>query len=158
MAVIDLKNCTIKFKDGGSNSVEVKVGDGTMTISETRNIEYLRDKGLLDTVRLGDEEPVEVSIDMQWEYVKGVTGTPTPVDALKQTGGASSWATSSSDACEPYAVDIEITNDNPCSGSNLDEVILLSDFRYESLDYDLKAGTISVRGKCNVTDLTATRT
>lgn len=157
MAVIDLKNCTVKFKDGGANEVTVKVGTGNVTFTERRNMDYLLDAGSLDTVREGDEVPVEVSIDMQWEYIKGVSGTPTPVDALKKEGGASAWVTSSADACEPYAVDIEITNDNPCSGSNLDETILISDYRWEELNYDIQAGQISTRGRANITRVTATR-
>lgn len=159
MAVIDLKNATITISDGSgtTKTVTVKVGDGTISFTETQNVEYLKDKGALDSVRLGDEEPVEVSLDIQWEYYTGPTTAETPVDAITGTGGASDWVTSATDTCEPYAVDITILNNNPCSGTNLDESILLSDFRWESLTSDVKAGTIQCRGRCNVTRAVATR-
>lgn len=139
------------------NELSVKVGEGNLTYSEKVNREYTRDRGALDTVRNGDEEPVEVQLDAVWEWLRASTGaTPTIEDALKKRGVASAWASSSADACEPYAVDIEIHYVPDC-GTEETEVILLEDFRYESLDHDLSAGTISVSGKCNRTTATVER-
>jgi hypothetical protein len=156
-AQIDLKNARIYIKDGGGNSLEVKVGEGNLTWSEKKNRQYYKNRGLLDTVRDGDEEPVDVKLDFTWEWLKADTGdTPTVEDALKKRGEAASWVTTSADTCEPYAVDIEIIYSPPCVDQK-NETILLSDFRYESLDHDIKAGTVSVSGKCNVTEATVTR-
>lgn len=139
------------------NELEVKVGEGNLTYSEKVNREYTRNRGALDTVRNGDEEPVEVQLDAVWEWLRASTGdTPTIEDALKKRGVASAWASSAADACEPYAVDVEIHYIPDC-GSEETEMILLEDFRYESLDHDLSAGTISVNGKCNRTEATVTR-
>jgi len=158
-AQIDLKNATIWLKDGGvgsaQQSLEVKIGEGTLTYDERKNIEYVRDRGLLDTVKEGDEEPIDVRFDFTWEFLQAVSttaaGTPTVEDALKQRGEASGWVSSSSDPCEPYAVDIEVDYVPPCGGE-LDEIITLPDFRYTSLAHDLSAGTVAVTGQCNATD------
>jgi len=159
-AQIDLKNCTIRIKDGGANYIDVKIGEGNLTYSEKRNMQYTLDRGLLDEVREGDEVPVDVKLDAVWEYITGgvsSSGVPSIEDALKKKGGAASWASTDTDACRPYAVDLEIIYEPTPEGCGDDETILLSDFRYEELAHDLRAGTISVTGKCNVTEAVATR-
>jgi hypothetical protein len=160
-AQIDLKDATIKIKDGSTpaNELTVKVGEGNLTYSETRNIEYTLDRGVLDEVREGDEVPVAVTLDFVWDYLKGQTGsgTPTVEDAVKNRGEASDWVSTDSDACRPYAVDIEITySPQPVVCGDM-EIILLSDFRWEALDHDLRAGTVAMSGNCNVTQATVTR-
>lgn len=165
---IDLKDATLKIKDGGSNEVEIKLGDGDMTYTERRNIEYILDKGLLDDVREGDQVPVQVQFDATWDYIIGPssastvtsgspTGTPTIEDALKQRGGAANWVSTDSDTCRPYAVDIEITINPQPGGCGDQETILLSDFRYEEIGHGLRQGNLNISGQCNVTEATATR-
>jgi hypothetical protein len=108
-------------------------------------------------VKEGNEVPVEVSLEFVYEHV--TTGTSediTPVDAIKQVGSAVDWISSSTDQCEPYAVDLIVQHDVPC-GTTQDETLTFSDFRWESLDFDLSAATISVSGKCNVSSVTAAR-
>ena len=159
MSVIDLKNATIKIKDGTGtpNELEINIGEGQMKFTEKRNIEYRRNRGVLDDVVEGDEEPMEVSLDFQWEFLKASSGDPPTIeDALKQRGGASAWISSDTDTCRPYAVDIEILYTPPC-GSLEDETITLEDFRWESLDHDLKGASVSVTGKCNRTEATVVR-
>ena len=163
-AQIDLKKATITIQDGGltstQESITVTVGEGNLTYTERRNIEYTLDRGLLDEVREGDEVPVDVSLDAVWDYITGATssGTPTISDALKNVGEAAAWVSSDSDACRPYAVDLVITYLPTPSTCGDQEVITLSDFRYEELAQDLRAGTISISGRCNVTKATAVRT
>lgn len=158
---VDIKNATIKFKDGATptpNELEIKVGEGNVTFVERIAREYALDKGRLDTVRNGDEAPVDVSLEFQWEWLKADTGNPpTPVDVLYRRGEASGWVSSSSDPCEPYCIDIEIYIDPDCEDGTKAELILLPDFRHEELNYDLRAGQIAVTGKCNVTTVTPTR-
>lgn len=157
MAQIDLKNATIKFKDGGSEELEVKVGEGNLTFTEKVNRIYTKDRGILNDVRDGDEEPVEVSLDIIWEFLKADSGDPpSPIDVLKNRGQASAWVSTDADACRPFAVDIEILYEPPCGGEN-NEKIVLNDFRYEQLQYDLRNASVAVSGKCNVTEATVTR-
>jgi hypothetical protein len=137
--------------------LDIKVGDGNLKYTENKEYNYMLDRGDLDTVREGDEKPLEVSLEFVYEFVTtGTNESITPVDALKQQGGAVEWVTSSDDACEPYAVDVQIAHEPPC-GTAQDETTLLSDFRYEKLEFSLKDATIAVTGKCNVTSATITR-
>lgn len=158
-AQIDLKNCILRIKDGGStpNTLIVKMGEGNFTYSERKNREYAKNRGLLDLVRDGDEEPVEVKFDGVWEYIRDETGgTATIEDALKQRGAASDWVSTDADACQPYAVDLELDNTPNCVDVDK-EILTFADFRWEQVDHDLRAGTISVTGHCNVVEPTSVR-
>ena len=137
--------------------VAITIGEGNLAYTEAQNMDYRLDRGILDTVREGDDIPVEVSMDFSYEFVTtGTSETITPSDALKQIGGANEWVSSAADLCEPYAVDIEIERDVTC-GTTEDETTLLSDYRWESLEYSLRDATISSSGKCNVTEATVER-
>lgn len=137
--------------------LEIQVGEGEISWSETREFIYDRDRDLLDTVRQGQDQPMSVDIAFTFEYVTSGTGEAvSPVDALKRINGASEWVSSSADLCEPYAVDVVILHCIPC-GTNEDQEILLPDFRFETLDYSVNDAAISVSGQCNATDATITR-
>ena len=137
--------------------VEVKLGDGNLTWTVNKEYEYLLDRGNLDTVREGDQQPMDVVLDSVYEQITtGTSETITPYDAMNGVGSASEWVSSSSDACEPYAVDIEVVHSQSC-GTAQDETTLLPDFRYESLESDLSAATLSFTGRCNAVKPTVTR-
>jgi hypothetical protein len=159
MAQIDLKRATLKVKDGGSNEIEVTIGEGNLTYTERKTIEYTPDRGVLDEVKEGDEVPMEIRLDFVWEYItsRSSGATPSIEDALKNIGGAAGWASTDADACRPYAVDIEILYQPTPSTCGDQETITLPDFRYEQLDHDLRAGTISCTGRCNATTATAVK-
>ena len=156
---IDLKNTVITLKGGDSEELIIKLGDGNLTFRATKNREYFLDRGILDSVRDGDEVPVEITMDCVWEELQGSAGstaaTPTPYDVFQHEGGAVDWVTSATDTCEPFAVDIELVHTPDCT-TFAAETILFADFRYESIDGDPKAGTLSVSGKCNITKPTIT--
>jgi len=153
-----LNNAVITFLP---QRIEIKIGDGNVVWTINREFEYLLDRGNLDTVREGDQQPLDVTIDSVYEHI--ITGTGediTPYDALNGTGGADEWVSSSDDPCEPYSVDVEIEHDPPCSGSDARdtaEVTLLPDFRYDTFEADLDAATFSITGRCNITKPTVTR-
>jgi hypothetical protein len=137
--------------------LEIKIGEGNLTWSETKEYEYLRDRGNLDTVKEGDEQPVEMSLEFVYDFIKSSSGIDiTPVDALKREGNASEWVSTSSDLCEPYCIDILAKHCVPC-GTDEDEDVQFTDFRYESLDYDMGEATIAVSGRCNVSQPDVTR-
>lgn len=162
MAQIDLKQATITIKDGSTNLLEVRIGEGNLTYTEARTMEYKLDRGTLDEVREGDQVPVAVSMDFVWEYLKGPSsassagGTPTIEDALKKRGGAAAWVSSDTDVCRPYAVDLVILYTPNCATGDKEEIVL-ADFRWESLNHDLRAGTVACAGNCNITQATVTR-
>lgn len=139
--------------------LEVKLGEGSLNYTERREIEYRLNRGVIDEVREGNQVPVEVSMDFNWEYITATDdGAPTIEDALKNTGGASHWVSSDSDQCRPYAVDIYIEYEPSCGNqSDINEIILLSDFRWEELAHNGQEGTISCTGRCNITTATAIR-
>jgi hypothetical protein len=140
--------------------IEIKVGDGNLTWTESKEYEYVLDRGNLQTVREGDQQPVEVKLDLMYEfYTNGSGGAwlPSPIDFLKRRGEAANLASSSSDPCEPFAIDIHVVYDPPC-GSEPNEEYTFPDFRYETLEFDLRESSISVTGKCNAVEPTVTRT
>ncbi len=132
------------------NGIYVKVGEGNLSYSEKRNLIYVRDRGFLDTIKIGDDEPLDVSLDFTWEFLRsaGVGFPPSVEEALRNTGQAASWVTTSADTCEPYAVNIVMLDIPPC-GTDA-ENLTLPEFRWTSLDHDMRAGKISVKGTCNV--------
>ena len=145
----------------GGRQVKVKVGEGNLSWDENRTIEYILDRGVIDEVREGDEVPIDVNLDIQWQFITGDAGDPggglaTLEDILKQTGLASDWISSDTDTCRPYAVDI-ILDYVPACSTVKKEFIVLKDYRWEKMSHDAKAGTISTSGKCNVRVAEATR-
>jgi hypothetical protein len=137
--------------------IEIKVGEGNLTFTESKEYEYLLDRGILDAVKEGDEQPLEVELEFVYEHITtGTSEAITPVDALKNKGNASEWVSTSDDLCEPYCVDIEVQHDVPC-GTSQDETTILPEFRYDDLEFNLQDATISVSGKCNATEATVTR-
>lgn len=139
-------------------ALEVNIGDGNVTWGEKKEYNYDLNKGILDTVRQGNDVPTDLSISAIYDFIKAPSSdlTPTIEEALKQTGRAAAWVSSSSDLCEPYAVDIEIDHVPVCSGVDK-ETTTIPDFRYESLDHDPREATISATGRANVTQATTTR-
>lgn len=137
--------------------LEVKIGDGDLSWTESRELIYDLDRDLLDTVRLGEEQPIDLELAFVFEYVTTQSGKAiTPIDAIKRINEASEWVSSSADLCEPYAVDMYAIHCIPC-GTDEDQDFLFQDFRYETLDYSIQDASISVSGRCNVTDVTSTR-
>jgi len=137
--------------------LEIKIGEGDVSWSETKEYIYDRDRDLLDTVRQGQDQPMSVDMAFTFEYVTASTGNPpTPADALNNDGEASEWVSSSSDLCEPYAIDVVILHCVPC-GTDEDQEITLPDFRPESLDFSLADASVSTSGQCNATRATVVR-
>lgn len=163
MAQIDLKNVSILLRDGSvsPNILEIKLGEGNLTWSEKRNVQYTLNKGRIsgDTVRLGDEVPVDLSIDGIIEFLRSTGSEPiTPDEFIKKLGPAASFLTTDPDPCAPYCVDIVLKNAPVCASITLSEQYEFFYFRYESIDYDVKAATFALKGKCNVLMPTITRT
>lgn len=133
----------------GPHSLLIVIGDGNLSYTEHLERIYKLNYGKLHHVKNGDEAPMDVNFDLVWEYLKSDTGFPiTPREALTQSGGASTWVTTSSDPCEPYAVNIRIRYTPLCADQKLEDTIF-EDFRHDSIDGSVKDGTLSVKGKSN---------
>lgn len=144
-----LLNALTKTVLTGQNSITVKIGEGNLTYSEKRPVEFTRDRGRLESVKLADEEPMDLSFDIMWEWITSETGgTPTVEDVLKKVNEAADWLTTADDDCQPDCVDVELWNAPGC-GSLEDEILMFEEFYYETCDHDLREGTASVAGRCN---------
>ncbi len=138
--------------------IDIKIGDGNLTYTENDEYEYDLDRGVLDTVRQGNQVPMDVNLDFVYEFITTGTGeSVTPMDALKKKGGASEWRSSSSDPCEPYSIDIEVVHTPLCTTAEI-ETTLFPDFRSDSREVDLGEAAVSVSGRCNATEPIVTRT
>ena len=138
--------------------LDIKIGDGNVTYTEANEYEYDLDRGVLDTVRAGDQVPMDVSLDFVYEYITTGTGEEiSPMDALKKIGGAALWVTSSSDPCGPYSIDVEVVHTPICT-TQMIETTIFPDFRSESREPDLGEATVSVSGRCNATQPSIERT
>lgn len=138
--------------------LEIKIGEGNLTYTESSEYEYDLDRGILDSVRAGDQVPMDVSLDFVYEYITtGTSESIAPMDALKKIGGASEWRSSSSDPCEPYAVDVQVIHTPICTTQEI-ETTIFPDFRSESREPDLGEAAVSVTGRCNAVQPIITRT
>ena len=132
--------------------LEIKIGDGDAKWTESRPYKYDKDRGHLDEVRQGDDEPMDLQFNFTFDhYSSGTANPPSPVDAIKQQGEASEWVTYCSDPCQPYSVGILLTNLPPCVATE-DENFLFPDYRVEKIEPDLKNANIAINGKCNATE------
>jgi hypothetical protein len=137
-----------------AQEIEISVGDGDMKFSEANQYKYDLDRGQLDTVRTGDDVPMDLSINCTFSQIRSGTGEViTPIEALKGIDAAEEWVSSSSDACEPYAVDVVVVDTRPCGAENT-RTYLFPDFRSEKRDYDIKGASIAISGKCNALEPT----
>lgn len=152
----------------------VKFGEGTFTWNLRDTINYELDRGRLEDVRRGDEVPIDISLTGKYEYIQqyGATmsGNLSLFEALDGTllnGDPSPWATEGTPPgpeieawldCAPYCVALELHNDlrrecpNITLAASMLEATLFRYFRAESHAMDVKAGTIAITGKCNITD------
>jgi len=159
----DLKNARVYFVDGATgtgkpNKLEIRVGDGNIEFDEKKVREYNKDRGKLYDVRDGDEEPMEVNIDIIWEHIKAGSGeSVTPEDFLKFKNGASAYVSTDSNKCRPKCIDIWIVYDPQCATEQIEKIVL-PEFRYEGLNHNAKTGMLKLSGKCNATEATITRT
>lgn len=132
--------------------IEIKIGDGNLTYTETDEYNYELDRDRLDTVTKGADQPMQVSIDCTYESITtGTSETIAPMDAFKRRGAASEWVSSAEDKCEPYAVDVVVIHRPPC-GTKQSERTIFPDFRSESREVNFQDATISVSGRCNATE------
>lgn len=129
-------------------TLEVKFGEGNLTWTVATPREYTRNRGVLYGVRNGPEEPLALELGAMYEYIRGTSSTPSLYDALYQKYAATSWSSTDSDACNPYAVDLEF--DNRPGACSTREVIIFPQFRPTEFNPDPEAGTISLSGSCNV--------
>ncbi len=143
MSQRSIRDGLLTVSDGAAETLTVRIGEGNFTWNERRNVDYTRNRGVISEVRLGDDEAVEVSFDFIWDWISSISGISL-IEALK--GTASGWVTAG-DACEPWAVDM-VLQISPAECGSTDETITFNEFRWETINPDLRAGQISCTGRC----------
>jgi len=156
---VDLRDATLTVSDT-TNSVVVSIGEGNLTFSQKRAIEYKLDRGrikdangnIIDSVREGDESPCEVSFEFVWDLEK--TSGVFFEDAIMGINDAAAWVSTGDDECEPYAVDLTFDIAPACGGQQ--RTYKFTAFRWESMDCDATTGQVSCSGKSNEVHPTVT--
>jgi hypothetical protein len=131
--------------------VEAKIGTGD--INHTKNKDPIVDtnRGLLDGARAGTEQPMDVSFEFVYDWLRSSTpNVPTVDEVLEREGAAADWLTAAADPCEPYQVTLKVI-DAPDCGSELAEVILYKYFLPQSINPSVDAAAVSVSGICVAT-------
>lgn len=137
--------------------VTMKVGSGNIEWTESDDPQVDTDRGILDGVRLGVEQPMQVSASFVFNWLRASSGQPITVyEALHQIGGASDWHNAADDPCEPYCVDIYVIDTPPC-GSEQSEVIIFEKFYKNEVNPTVEGGLVNLSGICNATAPTITR-
>ncbi len=158
MPIIDLKNATITLSDRADHFIFIYIGQGNLQYTSKRNLEFVKSRGFLNTVREGDDEPVEVSLQFVWETLVGGSddGDPPTFDAvLRHYGHASSWLSTNPDSEAPYCIDIEVQYIPICNGvAGTQQTLILQQFNYEELSHSLSDATVDCKGKCNIVGAT----
>jgi len=163
MATKNLRDGVLTLSDGDTptpNTLELTLEEGDLNFTETTNKIVVKDRGRLDHVRDGDEEQLTVSFTLKYvELIKQSTASaPTPYEALKNIGAASTWVTTDTYCGGVYSLDLLFKVIAPCD-TEQDELITLSDFYVTSIEF--KEGdeynTLSVEGESLLTTPTVTK-
>jgi len=132
------------------NEREVVGCDGDLTFSESQESFLVMRRGVIDSIREGDQQPISVSFTVkfeQWQAADGASTGISVVDALKKRGGASAWK--SVDTCGPYMVNLEFKIKDICTPGAF-EVLTFQKFVCDTVDFSEGAeyNTLRISGKC----------
>lgn len=153
----NLRDGELVVKDGTTptaNDITVALDEGDLGIDETLNTVNVLDRGSLDHMRQGDEEPVRVTFTLKFvEYLKqSGDSDPSVYEVLTQQGGAAAWASTNDDGGDVFTLTLEFTIASPTSGDQ-DETITLTKFHPTSISF--KEGdeynTLGVEGEAFIT-------
>lgn len=140
MPLMNLRMATIII--GG---IEVEIGEGNLTYSEKRPLEYTTNGNEISEVKEADEEALDLSMDFTWKRIADDYNT-----LIEKINGGGANVSSDATECRPYAVDVQLKYPDSCGAVPTYKTLDFDDFRYETLEHDMQAGQISVSGKCNI--------
>jgi hypothetical protein len=165
--VLTLREMTVSFLDGTAvtpQELEFVMGDGNATIKYGNNYNYRLNRGKIagGSVTRGDDMPMEVSLIGEFVGFKArgdLLADMSPTEFLDGGNGDVSLVSTGANECDPFACDIMIeqVRDSDCDPGYEPEVTMLNEFRADSVDVDLKAGTMNISGKCFTTRPVSTR-
>lgn len=134
----------------GPRKLELIIGEGDVTFSSKKPRIFTLNRGILNSVRNGPQEPMDVTFNAEWHTTKALNSdtSPTLHEVIHQIGHASTWVTTSDDPCSPYCLDVWIANILPC-GDVPDEVICFEQMYFETENGSLSNGSFDISGRCN---------
>lgn len=159
--IVDLKNCTLFLIDGtGANFVGIRIGEGNFTYVNKRNLERQKSRGLLNAVREGEEQEVQITFQFIWEEFISSEGDAPTLDEIFN-GQAAGWTSATfNDPYSPFSVHLQIVNTWTCYSpvgtphANV-HTLNFADFFYEELNHSLKDATVDCSGFSNRSKPTA---
>lgn len=154
MPTRNIRDGVLKIKDGDTEEIEIKLVDSGLTWTEHDNKIYVLDRGVLDHMRQGDEQPVDIALNLKFvELIAHDSQAPTPYEAVKAVGAAASWVSTNDDGGGVYTTNLEFTISNP-DPSAQDELITFAKFTPET-PADFGEGdehnTLVISGKAFIT-------
>ena len=129
----NLRDGQIQVKDGAGSPVTITLTleKGDLKWARKQSPIQVNDRGALDHVRPGDQQPVALSFSIQVNRVHALTGSATLYNAFTKTGPASTW-TSVGATHEVYMVKVVFTVLDPTGGAD-NEVITFDRVFHEEL-------------------------
>lgn len=158
----NLRDAELKLTDGDApaNVVAVTLDEGDLSYDETNNVNNILDRGILDHMRKGDEEPVKVTFTLKFvEFLKQVADAdPTVYEVFKKIGGAAAWVSTNTDGGDVYTLTAEFTIVSPTVGDQ-NEKIVMNFLHHASVSFSEgdEYDTISFDGEAFVTAATITK-
>ncbi len=129
----NIRDGVLKIQDGDSNEIEVKLVDSGLSFTTHDNKVHVLDRGVLDHMRPGDEQAVDVNLNLKFtQFISHDDGEDvTPYEAITNTGNAADWVSTNDDGGDVYTVTLEFTISNPDS-TKQDEVITFAKCAFET--------------------------
>jgi len=88
----NLRDGTVKFLDASTNSLSLAIDEGDFKSTESENTRNITDRGALDHIRTGDEEPSTFSVSVKFTQWYGAGATLQTLKELKDNPAALSWS------------------------------------------------------------------
>lgn len=151
----DMKKVTVKLVDGTTptaNEIEIKFDDGNFTWGENYNVDVILDRGQLDTLRDGDEQPMDITFGGRFDNVKSTTGDPFTLSEFLKNRGPTALTSTITGDCGSFTTDIVALNVPSCTiGGTVveNETLTFTQFFAQQIGGDFQAGQLNVSGICN---------
>jgi hypothetical protein len=136
--------------------LENKVGEGTFDWSEKKELIQDYDRDLLDGVREGKQQPVDVNTSFVFDFLRASSGgSIRPYEAINRIGGAAGWHNAAIDKdgnpspCEPYALQLVVVTQPPC-GSEQAEVFFFDNFRATEVNPTIQDAVVNLTGQASI--------
>jgi hypothetical protein len=160
---LDLKDCTLFVLDGtGTNFIAIRIGEGSLSYTVSRNVEARKSRGQLYQSREGEEEPTEISFQFVWDSITS-SGDEPPTLEEALYGLAEGWTSASAaDPNGPWTTNLQIVRSFTCRSpkditTNDGDTYNFPEFNLQKLAHSAKDATVDCSGFSNRVRPTVTR-